>query len=65
VEVDRRGDALTLTDLMNVVHFCRSWSDVVALIEDYRSMGTTAIILGTGLDRALMKEYAENLLAVF
>lgn len=65
VEVDRRADALTLTDLMNVVHFCKSWNDVVTVIEGYTRMGATAIILGTGLDRGLMKEYAENLLAVF
>jgi len=65
VEVDRQADEMTVSDLMNVAHFCKDWNDAIKVIEDYRRIGATAIILGTGLDKTLMKEYADNLLAVF
>ena len=65
LEVDRCADALTPADLKNVVHFCKNWNDVVSVIEDYKKIGATAIVLGTGLDTALMKQYADNILAVF
>lgn len=65
VEADRRADELTIHDLMEVIHFCTNWNDAIDVVEKYRRIGATAVVLGTGLDKPLMKEYADNLLAVF
>jgi alkanesulfonate monooxygenase SsuD/methylene tetrahydromethanopterin reductase-like flavin-dependent oxidoreductase (luciferase family) len=65
VEVDRQGEALTISDLTKAVHFCENWDSVIEVIQDYRRMGATSIILSTGLDRSLMKDYADNLLPAF
>jgi len=65
IEVERRGEALTVQELRRAIHFCKNWDDAIATIQAYIAVGATGVVLYTGPDRKLMQEYARNLLPVF
>lgn len=65
IEVEKRGEAMTVSDLKRAIYFCKDWNDVIELIEQYRQAGVTAVSLGTGPDEVMMKECVKNVLPSF
>lgn len=65
IEVEERGEKMSVSDIQQSIHFCSNWKNVIDVIENYRQAGATGMILGTGLNESLMREYANNLLTVF
>jgi len=65
LEVEKIGQKLTVEDVKKFVHFLKNWNDAKNLIEEYVEVGATAIILGSGLDKSLMQNFANKLLTSF
>jgi len=65
LEVEARGDALTVEDLKDAVYFCKDWKEAVGVVEQCQQIGANAVVLGTGLDKRLMEQYAANILSAF
>ncbi len=65
IEVEKRGEALTLDELARSIHFCSNWDDLIKTIQTYIDIGATGAVLYTGPDKKIMRDYARNLLPVF
>jgi len=46
-------------------YFCSGWENLVELIENYRKIGTTQIVLYSGTDENMINDYASHILSRF
>jgi len=65
LQVEEEGKKVTVDDLERCMHFCKSWRDVVGLIERYKTVGVTEVAISTSCDKKLIRTVATNLLDVF
>ncbi len=65
VVVEEEGKKVSVDDVKRNVHICRSWKDLVALIEEYSYIGVTCFSLFSGADKNQIRAIAENVLKVF
>jgi len=63
--VEMASDGMTERELLSKTAFCSGWSELVELIDKYRKIGATQIILPCGPDRALVRNYAKKVLPHF
>jgi coenzyme F420-dependent glucose-6-phosphate dehydrogenase len=63
--VEEEGKKISVDDVRRGTHFCRSWKDVVSLVEEYASIGVTSFSLFSGADKQRIREIADNVLKVF
>jgi G6PDH family F420-dependent oxidoreductase len=64
-KIEQMGLELPADELMKSVAFCENWSDVLDLISKYREMGVTQIVLNTGANRKIIRQFAQRILPHF
>jgi coenzyme F420-dependent glucose-6-phosphate dehydrogenase len=65
VEVENEGRKVTLEQLQSNMHFCKSWKDVVKLIEMYQEVGVNEVNISTGCTKKMIRAVAKNVHDVF
>ena len=55
IQVEEKGKGVTVDDLERCIHFCKNWSDVVELIERYKTLGVTEVAISTSCDKILIR----------
>ena len=65
VVVEEEGKKVSVDDVKRNVHICRSWKDLISLIEEYSGIGITTFSLFSGADKGQISAIAENVLKVF
>jgi len=65
VAVEQEGGKVTPEDLGKNMHFCKSWKDVVKVIEAYREVGVNEVTTYTGCDKKMIRALARNVRDVF
>ena len=65
VAVEEEAKKVTMGDLRRNMHFCKSWRELVKLIEAYQEVGVNEVNNCTGCDRRKIKAFAKNVLEVF
>jgi coenzyme F420-dependent glucose-6-phosphate dehydrogenase len=62
---EKEGKKVSLDDLDRNIHFCKNWSEVRKLIEEYAATGPEAIILFSEANKKRITEFYDNLVSVF
>ena len=65
VAVEEAGKKVTMTELRRGMAFCKSWKDLVKLIEAYQEVGVTEVNTDPGCDKKKIREFGRNVLDVF
>ena len=65
IAVEREGRKVTPDELKQGLHFVKNWKELIGVIEQYKVAGAEEVILMSGANTDTMKEFAENLIAVF
>jgi len=65
IEVENEGRKVTLEQLQSNVHFCKSWKDMVKLIETYQEVGVNEVNISTGCTKKMIRAVAKNVHDVF
>ena len=64
-KIEQLGAALPDEDLFKSVSFMSKWSDIVDLVSRFQESGVTQIVLETGADKKVIRQYAEKVLPHF
>ena len=59
------GQELTDEKILSSTNFCSKWSDVVELIYKFKDIGVTQIVLQSGPDGKMIRQFATKILADF
>jgi coenzyme F420-dependent glucose-6-phosphate dehydrogenase len=65
VAVEEAGKQVTVEDLHKNMHFCKTWKDVINVIEAYQEVGVNEVTTYTGCDKKQIRAFAKNVLSVF
>ncbi len=65
VAVEEEGRKVTVEDARRNMHFCKSWKDVVKVIEAYQEVGVNEVTTYTGCDKKMIRAFAKNVHDVF
>lgn len=63
--VEEEGKKITADDVRRNTYSCKSWREVVSLVEQYSSIGVTAFSLYSGADKQWIRGIADNVLRTF
>jgi coenzyme F420-dependent glucose-6-phosphate dehydrogenase len=65
IAVEKAGRNITAEDVKSKTHICKTWNDVVKVIEQYVEIGVNEISIYTGCNEKFLKDISKNLLSVF
>ncbi len=65
ISVEENGKKVTADIVKQNLHFCKGWTDLITIIDQYVQLGADQIVLNSGADKKVIKEFAKNVLSVF
>jgi G6PDH family F420-dependent oxidoreductase len=63
--IETMNTRLTDEEILSRMNFCSNWSDLVELIDKFRKVGATQVVLTCGSDPKRIKKYAKEVLPHF
>ena len=64
-KIEQMGTQVSDDDLLKRIYFCSTWTDVIDLISKFQEIGATQVILPSGPDLRLIRDYAKRILSHF
>ncbi len=65
VAVEAEGKSVTVGEIREGMHLCKTWKDVVKAIETYKEVGVNEVAMVTLCDKKMIRQVANNVLSVF